>query len=671
MSKIKVIGITGNSGVGKTTVSNFFVEKGIPVIDCDKYSHSVTLPGTDCLNELVEYFSEEILNPDGTLFRKKLGEICFSDPDKKEILNKITHKYILREVDERVKYLQSEKHPLCIVDGATLIESGYVEKCDCVLVVTAPHEARLARILERDGITPDAAIQRMNSQMDQNILIDMADAVIENNGDLLKLYERTEIVYNYLLNRFGDKNMSKNSFKDLEKRLKMNSVSCFEKFDAKTDTENYCNGYIDALNQGKTEREFNEFSITYLESKGFVPFDPKIRYKAGAKVYRNNKNKSLIAAVIGRRCLEDGLLITAAHIDSPRLDLKPNPLYEDKELAFFKTHYYGGIKKYQWVAMPLALHGVIVKKDGETVKVRIGEDRDDPVFCITDLLPHLSHKLQDQRTAKDVISGEELNLLLGSRPYGDDSIKEKVKLNILRLLNEKYGITESDFNSAELEIVPAFDAKYVGFDKSLVGAYGHDDRVCAYTSLTAIAEINKPEYTSLCVLADKEEIGSEGSTGLNSDFLFNFVSLLCKRAGEDSEIVLYNSKCLSADVSAAFDPTFDTVMDPRNCAYLNYGPSIMKYTGSGGKSGTNDAPAEFMAEIREIMDGAGVPWQTGELGKVDEGGGGTVAKYIAAMGVDVVDIGVALLSMHAPYEIASCLDIVASKRAFTAFYNWK
>ncbi len=464
----------------------------------------------------------------------------------------------------------------------------------------------------------------------------------------------------------------KSEAKILEEKLSYKKESCYENFKAVASGElkTYCDSYIKALNAGKTEREYVKESIAYLKALGFKPFDPKATPAPGDKIYLNNRGKSLIAAVIGSRPLEDGLRITASHVDSPRLDIKPAPLYEDNELSFFKTHYYGGIKKYQWVAIPLALHGTVVKKDGSAVEVCIGEKESDPVLCISDLLPHLSHKAQDSRTASELITGEELNVILGSEPYGsEDDVKKRVKLNTLRLLNERYGITENDFSSAELEIVPAFKARYIGLDESLIGAYGHDDRVCAYTSLTALGTVTAPEYTALCILADKEEVGSEGNTGLNSNLLSDFVSLLCKRSSCDVEIALQNSKCLSADVNAAFDPTFPSVMDPMNSSYLNYGPVVTKYTGSRGKGGTSDASAEFMAEVRAILDGANVPWQTGELGKVDEGGGGTVAKFIAALGVDVVDVGVALLSMHAPYEIASCLDVLAIHKAFVAFYK--
>ena len=458
----------------------------------------------------------------------------------------------------------------------------------------------------------------------------------------------------------------------LAEELMSKQESCYKSFkkSAERELDGYIGGYIDFLNTAKTEREFVKKSIELLEKNGYTAFVAGRSYKSGDKIYYNNHKKSLLAAIIGSEPLDKGVNITAAHIDSPRLDLKPNPLFEDGELCYFKTHYYGGLKKYQWVALPLSIHGVIAKKDGSALEINIGEKDDEPVFYITDILPHLSYKVQDDRTARTVIKGEELNLLIGSEPFDDEEVKEPVKLNIMKLLNEKYGITEDDFISAEIEIVPALKAKYVGFDKSMVGAYAHDDRVCAYTSLTSLLGINSaPKRTAVCVLADKEETGSDGNTGMSSDMLRNFLSLLSTSAGVQVENVIMNSKCLSADVNAAYDPTFKEVFEKRNTARVNYGPVITKYTGSGGKYSTNDASAEFMGEVRAFLDGANVPWQTGELGKVDEGGGGTVAKYISKLGVEVVDIGVALLSMHAPYEIASTLDIYSTHKAFVEFFK--
>jgi len=360
--------------------------------------------------------------------------------------------------------------------------------------------------------------------------------------------------------------------------------------------------------------------------------------------------------------------LVAAHIDSPRLDMKQNPLYEKDEVAYFKTHYYGGIKKYQWPTVPLSLHGVIIKADGTKVTVNIGEDENDPVFCVSDLLPHLADE-QYKRPAPKLIKGEELNIIIGSRPFRDDEGSELVKLNIMLILNEKYGIVESDFISAELEAVPAFKAKDVGFDRSLVGAYGQDDRVCAYTELMAVLELNNPEKTAVAILTDKEETGSDGNTGLRSSYLRYFIADLASTFGVKGRTVLQNSRCLSADVNAAFDPTFPDVFEKRNSALLNGGVCVTKYTGSRGKSGTSDASAEFAGEIRRLLDANGVIWQTGELGKVDIGGGGTVAAYIANLDVNTIDVGVPVLSMHAPFEITAKTDIWAAYRAFEAFVN--
>ncbi len=433
------------------------------------------------------------------------------------------------------------------------------------------------------------------------------------------------------------------------------------------EADNFCEGYMSFLDAAKTEREAVEEAVELARANGFIEFRKGEKYAPGERVYYNNRGKSLILAVIGRRDLAEGVHITAAHIDSPRLDLKPNPLYEDSELAYFKTHYYGGIKKYQWTVTPLSLHGVIVKKDGETVKVKVGEDDGDPKFVITDLLPHLAAN-QMKSTMAEGVKGENLNVLIGSRPFDDTDAAENVKLNIMNILFEKYGINEADFLSAELEVVPAFKACDIGFDRSMIGAYGHDDRVCAYPALMALIDAEAPEHTAVCVLADKEEIGSVGNTGLDSSFLNYFICDLAEASGLDGRDVLTRSKCLSADVNAAFDPIYAEVSEKRNASFVNRGVVITKYTGSRGKGGTSDASAEFMAEVRAMLDGNHVVWQTGELGKVDEGGGGTVAKYIAGLNVDTVDLGVPVLSMHAPFEVVSKLDVYMTYKACFAFY---
>ncbi len=427
----------------------------------------------------------------------------------------------------------------------------------------------------------------------------------------------------------------------------------------------YCEGYKAFLDAAKTEREAVIRTVAMAEAAGFVPYTPGMALKAGDKIYHNNRGKALVMAVIGTAPIADGVTIAAAHIDSPRLDLKPNPLYEDSQLAYFDTHYYGGIKKYQWTAIPLALHGVIVRRNGTSVTVTVGEDADDPVFCVTDLLPHLGGE-QMKRTAGEVVRGEDLNLLIGSIPFRDDEASEAVKLQILQILFEKYGVVEADFLSAELEIVPAFGAKDVGLDRSMIGAYGHDDRVCAYPAVTALLECGIPTYTAVTVLADKEEIGSEGNTGMQSAFLRNFIDDIAAAFGEKGHHVLSKSVCLSADVNAALDPIYPEVMVRSNAAQLNYGVCITKYTGARGKSGTSDASAEFMGRIRHLLDEDKVLWQTGELGKVDAGGGGTVAMFIANLDVDTVDLGVPVLSMHAPFEVVAKIDVYMAHRAFLA-----
>ncbi len=445
-------------------------------------------------------------------------------------------------------------------------------------------------------------------------------------------------------------------------------------YDVTEDAENkkvysYAEDYKTFLDNSRTERECTSYSVKLLENSGFKAFDYNIKYVPGDKIYYNNRNKSVIAAIIGKNSLNEGVNIAAAHIDSPRLDLKPMPIYEDNELCLFKTHYYGGIKKYQWTAIPLALCGVIIKTDGSVLDINIGMDDNDPVFCITDLLPHLA-KTQMTKTLSEAIEGENLNVLIGSRPFNNDKISERVKLNILSILFDKYGITEADFNTAELSIVPAFKAKDLGFDRSMIGAYGHDDKVCAYPCISSIIDFNGiPEKTAICCLTDREEIGSTGNTGLESNYLKNFIEELCVNEGANIRKCLRNSNCLSADVNAAFDPTYPSVYEKNNCAMINRGTVISKYTGSGGKVNTNDASAEFMAKIIKIMNDNNVIWQTGELGKVDAGGGGTVAKYVSHYDINVVDLGVAVLSMHAPFEVISKMDLYMTYKAILSFFK--
>lgn len=432
-------------------------------------------------------------------------------------------------------------------------------------------------------------------------------------------------------------------------------------------SDEFAIGYKEFLDKAKTEREFVTLAKKMLTEAGYKEFDIAKKYKAGDKVYKINRGKALIATTFGSKDLNEGLRINAAHIDSPRLDLKPNPLYEKNELALFKTHYYGGIRKYQWVTIPLSMHGVVVKKDGTKVEINIGEAEDDPIFMISDLLPHLGMK-QGERKLAEGITGEELNIIVGSLPLDDADIKDAVKLHAMKLLNDRYGITERDFARAEIEFVPALKAKDMGFDRSLIAAYGQDDRICAYPALVAEIETKKPEFTTVTVLADKEEIGSVGNTGLHSNFVYDFISMLATNKKADVRVVCENSACLSSDVNAAYDPTFDSVFEANNSCYLNHGCVLTKYTGARGKYSSSDASAEFMAKVIDIMDNAGVHWQIGELGAVDVGGGGTVAQFVAMLNIDVVDLGIPVLAMHAPYEVASKLDLYNGYKAFKAFY---
>ncbi|MBP6468440.1 MAG: aminopeptidase [Fusobacteriaceae bacterium] len=445
----------------------------------------------------------------------------------------------------------------------------------------------------------------------------------------------------------------------------------------KKDIFEFGEGYKRFLNIAKTEREFVNETVKVVEAQGFINAEKLDSLKTGDKIYYLNRGKNIVLVVVGKEEIEKGVNFIVSHADVPRLDLKGNPLYEDTELAMMKTHYYGGIKKYQWVSIPLALHGVVILENGDKVDISIGEDENDPVFTIPDILPHLARKVQGERKAADVIKGEELNIIIGSIPSSieDKEIKEKVKYAVLEKLNERYGMVEEDFISAELQIVPAFKAKDVGLDRGIVGAYGHDDRICGYTSLRAILDLEEiPNKTAICFIVDKEEIGSSGSTGLESNYLEYFMAdIINKVNGEYNEInlkkTLWNSKALSADVNDAINPMFKEVHDSLNAAKLGYGIVVTKYTGSGGKYSSNDADAEFVHEIRTLLNKNNITWQIGMLGKVDEGGGGTVAKYLANFGIRTIDVGPALLAMHSPFELASKFDIYETYISYKVFYK--
>ena len=461
---------------------------------------------------------------------------------------------------------------------------------------------------------------------------------------------------------------------NLQEKLINKKENGWETIDEETKKKifEFTQGYMNFLNKAKTEREFVKETIKLAREKGYKDIMEYEKLQPGDKIYFINRDKSMYLAIIGIENIENGLHIIGSHIDSPRLDLKPNPLHEDSGFAYLKTHYYGGIKKYQWTTIPLSLHGVIVKTNGEKITVNIGEDENDPIFTITDLLPHLAQD-QMEKKLKNGIDGEDLQLLIGSIPVKDNKAKEKVKLNILNILNQKYGIVEADLLSSELEVIPAFKARSLGFDSSMVAAYGQDDKVCAYTSLAAMMTLENVKNTAVCILSDKEEIGSMGNTGMESHMFDFFISEILNKLGINRPNLLDRvfcfSKMLSSDVDAGFDPLYASVSDKANAGFLGKGISVNKYTGARGKSGASDANAEYVAWIRNILEKNDIRYQIAELGKVDIGGGGTIAYIIANKGADVIDCGVPVLSMHAPYEVTSKFDIYSAYETYKAF--WK
>lgn len=677
-----LVGLTGQTGAGKTTVSRIFESEGIAVINADTVARQVVEKGSPCLTALQRIFGNGILLPDGQMNRKAVAALIFGDAAVRAHYEAVIYPYITRTIRQQTEQLAAQGNYIVLLDAPTLFESGIDRECQTVISVIAPEQIRKTRIMQRDALTEEQALQRMNAQHSEEFFRKHSDAVIENNGSETELdaavrnivrmlrqkadvYQKNHSVHNHKEEIIMENKDTVKALKESLLMQKKNSTLLLD--DAKiAECDAFCEGYKVFLDRGKTEREAAAYAAELLEAKGFRLWKRGDAVKAGDKIYTCNRGKAVIAAVIGSEPLADGIRLSAAHIDSPRLDLKQSPLYEDGELALFKTHYYGGIKKYQWTVLPLALHGVVAKKDGSAVQISVGEDPSDPIFCVTDLLPHLAQE-QVQRSLAQGIKGEELNLLIGSRPFRSDEGSDLVKLRIMQILNEKYGITEADFLSAELEIVPAGKARDLGFDRSMIGAYGHDDRVCAYPSLAALLETEHPQHTAVVILTDKEEIGSEGNTGLQSAYFYHFMKDLASAFGTEAHTVFANSQCLSADVTAAFDPTFADVNDRRNCAMLNYGVCMMKYTGARGKSGSSDASAEFIGKMRTLFDEAGVIWQTGELGKVDLGGGGTVAAYLANLNIDTVDVGVPVLSMHAPLEVVSKIDVYMCYEAVLAF----
>lgn len=453
---------------------------------------------------------------------------------------------------------------------------------------------------------------------------------------------------------------------ELKKLLYKNETVADTAPDALSAAQEFCEGYKAFLDHGKTEREVTAYSEKLLLNAGYKPFVAGEKLSAGDKVYTINREKCVLAATIGTKSLEEGFHLNIAHIDSPRLDLRPVPVFEKNGLGYLRTHYYGGVRKYQWPTIPLALHGVVFRADGSKVEICIGEKDDDPVFCITDLLPHLGAK-QNAKPLSEGISAEDLNVLIASQPIADKDAEQRVKLSVFGMLNEAYGITERDFTRAEIEVVPAHKARDIGLDRAMIGAYGHDDRVDAYPALMAEIGVQNPAYTTVCVLTDKEETGSDGVTGLQSMYTFHFLQQLCAAQGADYIKACKAGKCLSADVTAAFDPTFADAFEPDNGTYAGCGVAIYKYTGARGKSGTSDASAEMVSYLTNLMDKNQVVWQIGEMGKLDLGGGGTVAKFVANQDIDTIDIGVPVLSMHSPFEVVSKADVYMAYLTFKAF----
>ncbi len=665
---MKILGITGGTGSGKTTLLRRVAARGGCVIDCDEVYHRLLETDQGLLAALEARFPGVVEG--GVLQRKKLGRQVFGDAAALADLNALTHPAVRREVARLLEAARARGCPLAAVDAVALMESGLGALCDETVAVTAPAEARVRRLMAREGVGEDYARLRIAAQKSDEEFAAPCGRVLHNDYPTAEAF--SEACDRLLEELTGGIPMEAQNWKAVRETLfhsPKHGYDCLDEQD-KAEMPGYCKAYMDFIDRAKIEREAVEETVAAAEKAGFVPFRPGMALNPGDKVYRVNRRKAVAFAVIGEKPLDCGTRIAVAHIDSPRLDLKPAPLYEESELAFFKTHYYGGIKKYQWTTVPLALHGVLALTDGSVLKVSIGEDPSDPVFCVTDLLVHLSAE-QMKKTLGEGITGEQLNILVGSRPLeGDDGDRNRIKLAAMMLLHEKYGITEEDFLSAELTMVPALKAREVGLDRSLIGAYGHDDRVCAYAAFYPMLSMDRaPAHTAVCLLADKEEIGSDGVTGIQSQAFELLMEDLCACQGVSVRQCLANSLCFSADVTAAYDPTYGDVFDKRNSAKLNYGVALCKYTGSRGKSGASDAAGEVMARFRRAFARGGVCWQVCELGKVDAGGGGTVAKFMAQRNIDTLDAGVPVLSMHAPWELVAKLDCYMTMKACRVFYH--
>ena len=660
-----VIGITGPTGCGKTTLLREIEHRGGYIVDCDAlyYALLASEEGAALRQELQAAFPAAF-DADGTLRRKALGRLVFGDPSRMAQLNEIVFFHVGNAVRARLVHEQSAGRQLFAIDAINLFESGLAALCDTTVGVLAGRETRIARIMARDGLTREYAALRVDAQKPDSFYESHCDWILQNAGTR-EQFARTADQYltNILKGAFP---MTKQEREALLYQPRHGRDRLTKEDEAAMLT--YCEDYKAFLDRSKTERECVVSAVELAEKAGFRELTAGMALKAGDKVYSVNRGKSILLAVIGKKPLSEGANIGAAHTDAPRLDFKPNPLYEDAELAYIKTHHYGGIRKYQWVTVPLELHGLVVRRDGSEVYVKIGDDPKDPQLVINDLLPHLGRE-QGKKPLNEAIPSETLNILVGSRPLRDDDGSDRVKVEVLRLLNEKYGITEEDFISPELEAVPAANARDIGLDRSLIGAYGHDDRVCAFAELAALLALDKPEKTAVCIFADKEEIGSEGVSGMQGDYFEYVMASLCHAQGVGLRECLVHSFCLSADVTAAYDPNFSEVYERRNSAYANYGIGLCKYTGSGGKGGASDASAEVVGKIRKLFNDEGVIWQMAELGKTDAGGGGTVAKYMAKRNIDTLDAGVPVLSMHAPFETVAKLDCYMTYRGMKAIFE--
>ena len=657
-----VIGVTGPTGCGKTTFLDAIRRRGGVVLDCDALYGELLETDPEMKSALAAAFPDAFSG--GTLNRRVLAAQVFSEPQALQRLNEIVFFYVGRAVRARLRACRDA--PLFGIDAVNLFESGLSALCQQTVGVLADIPTRLSRIMLRDGLTLAQARQRVQAQKADDFYRARCTHILINSTSREAFVQVSEQLIDQIMK--GTRNMTQ----ELREKLLYSPENGYTRLTKEDEAamHTYCESYKDFLDRSKTERECVVSAVRLAEEHGFAEYRPGMVLRPGSKIYTTNRDKGIMLAVIGEKSLSEGANIAAAHTDSPRLDLKPNPVFQASgaELAYLKTHHYGGIRKYQWVSVPLELHGKILRADGSEVFVTLGQDPSDPQLVITDLLPHLAAE-QGKKPLNDAIPSESLNLLIGSWPEKDDDGADRVKLSVLRLLHEKYGVTEEDFVSAELEAVPALNARDVGLDRSMIGAYGHDDRVCAFAELFALLQLDTPQRTSVCIFADKEEIGSVGVSGMQSEAFELFMQRLCQAQGVSLRECFAKSFCVSADVAAAYDPSFDSVFERRNSAFLNYGLALCKYTGSRGKAGASDASAEAVGKLRRLLNENNVFWQICELGKNEAGGGGTVAMFMANRNIDTIDAGVPVLSMHAPYEIVSKLDCYMACKGMRAFFE--